>query len=36
MPDAAATLDWAQAWGVDDAGLKQILVDNPRRLFWGS
>jgi hypothetical protein len=22
-------------WGVDDARLRMILVDNPRKLFWG-
>jgi predicted TIM-barrel fold metal-dependent hydrolase len=35
MPDDAAILDWVLDWGVDEATLRMILVDNPRRLFWG-
>jgi predicted TIM-barrel fold metal-dependent hydrolase len=35
MPDDAAILDWVLDWGVDGATLEAILVDNPRRLFWG-
>ena len=27
MPDAAATLDWARDWGIDEKGITQILVD---------
>jgi predicted TIM-barrel fold metal-dependent hydrolase len=35
MPDDAAILDWVEEWGVDDATLRMILVDNPQKLFWG-
>ena len=34
MPQTADTLDWALEWGVDEATLKTILVDNPTALFW--
>ena len=34
MPRTADTLDWALEWGVDEATLKTILVDNPTALFW--
>ena len=33
MPDGADLLDWALSWGVDDATMKQILVDNPAELY---
>jgi len=36
MPDDAAILDWALEWGVGEKGIRQILVDNPRRLFWSN
>lgn len=33
VPDGADLLDWALSWEVDDAILKQILVDNPAVLY---
>lgn len=33
MPDGAALLDWVTTWGVDDATLERILVDNPAELY---
>ena len=33
IPDGADLLDWALSWDVDDATLKQILVDNPAALY---
>lgn len=33
MPDGADLLDWVTAWGVDDATLRKILVDNPAELY---
>ena len=33
MPDTTETLDWALSWGVGDATLKRILVDNPAELY---
>lgn len=33
LPDGAELLDWVTSWGVDDATLKQILVDNPAALY---
>ena len=33
MPDAADLLDWVTTWGVDDATLHRILVDNPAELY---
>lgn len=33
IPDGADLLDWVTTWGVDDATLKQILVDNPAELY---
>jgi predicted TIM-barrel fold metal-dependent hydrolase len=33
MPEGADLLDWALSWNVDDATMKQILVDNPAELY---
>jgi predicted TIM-barrel fold metal-dependent hydrolase len=33
MPDDAITLDWALSWGVDEATMRAILVDNPAELY---
>ena len=33
MPDGAELLDWVTTWGVDDATMKRILVDNPAELY---
>ena len=33
MTDDADNLDWALGWGVDDATLEAILVDNPAELY---
>lgn len=33
MPDPAETLDWALGWGVGEATMQRILVDNPAELY---
>ena len=33
VPEGADLLDWALSWDVDDATMKQILVDNPAALY---
>ena len=33
MPDDANSLDWALSWGVDEATMRAILVDNPAELY---
>jgi 2-pyrone-4,6-dicarboxylate lactonase len=33
IPDDADLMDWPFHWGVDEATLKAILVDNPARLY---
>jgi 2-pyrone-4,6-dicarboxylate lactonase len=33
VPDDADLMDWPFHWGVDEATLKAILVDNPTRLY---
>tara|TARA_R110002126_G_scaffold7828_38_gene37952 strand:- start:4897 stop:5778 length:882 start_codon:yes stop_codon:yes gene_type:complete len=33
VPEGAGLLDWALSWDVDDATMKQILVDNPAALY---
>ena len=33
MPDDATSLDWALDWGVDEATMHTILVDNPAELY---
>lgn len=33
VPNTTDTLDWALSWGVSDATLKRILVDNPAELY---
>ena len=33
MPNDADILDWTESWGVDDATIRQVLVDNPAELY---
>ncbi len=33
VPDGADLLDWVMSWGVDDATLHKILVENPEKLY---
>ena len=33
MPDDATSLDWALDWGIDEATMHAILVDNPAELY---